>query len=159
MPRGEQFKHYYPGLIPIEAELWRAWLREHEAEFQAFEYNVHVGQGVTVPARLEVGDDPAVAANVARMFQQATQKKIDVVGHRGEATWIIEVEDRPGTRALGQLLTYRTLLAKQRDIRGPLELVLICHRLGADMLEAFDEAGVVVWKLEQPGVFTATKLL
>jgi len=159
VPRGEQFRNYYPGLIPIETELWRAWLREHEGEFQAFEYNVHVGQGVTVPARLEVGDDPVVAANVARAFQQATQKKIDVVGHHGDATWIIEVEDRPGTRALGQLLTYRTLLTKQRELLGPVELVLICRRLGADMLEAFDEAGVVVWKQEQPGVFSATKLI
>lgn len=145
MPLGEQFKSYYPGLIPVEAELWRRWLKEHEGEFQAFEYNVHVGAGVNIAPRVLDGD-PELQENMRRMFQQATQKKIDVVGHKGEAVWIIEVEERPGTRALGQILTYRTLLTKQRDVTGPVELVLVCRKLGQDMLDVYDEHGVIVYQ-------------
>lgn len=154
MPRGEQFARYYPGLIPIETELWRLWLRDHEAEYQAFEYDVHVGEGLTMRSNPALGLDPELEERQRIAWQRATQKKIDVVGYRSDSVWIFEVEDRPGTRALGQILTYRTLLTKQRDIAGPIELALICRRLGTDMLEVFDEAGVIVWQQIKPGELT-----
>ena len=153
MPPGEQFRRYYPGLIPIEALLWRGWLREHETDFQAFEYNVHVGEGISHPMNRDLGLSPEIAESNARMFRMATQKKIDVVGFQGETTWIFEVEERPGTRALGQILTYRTLLAKQRPGLGLVALALVCRRLGLDMLETFEEAGIIVWQEEAPGAF------
>lgn len=159
MPLGEQFLRYYPGLIPVETDLWRRWLKEHEGEFEAFEYNVHVGEGINIAPNRNLGLSPELSEKMRLMFQQATQKKIDVVGHRRDAVWIIEVEERPGTRALGQILTYRTLLTKQRDIRGALELALICRRLGADMLDVYIEAGVIVWQEETPGAFNSTRSL
>lgn len=145
--QGEQFRRFFPGLIPIEADLWRAWLRDHEGDYDRFEYNVHVGQGVNVPAR-PLTDDPELDARLREAYRQWTQKKIDVVGFRGPSYTIFEVEERPGTRALGQLLTYRRLLNAQRPPTAPTFLALVCHRCGHDMRETFAEQGVTIFELE-----------
>lgn len=144
---GEQFRRWYPGLIPIEADLWRAWLREHEGEYDAFEYNVHVGQGVNVPAR-PLAEDSELDARLREAYRKWTQKKIDVVGFRGPSYTIIEIEERPGTRALGQLLAYRRLLNAQRPPTAETFLALVCFRCGHDMRETFLEHKVQIYQVE-----------
>jgi len=141
---GEQFKRFYPGLIPIEQDLWRAWLIEHEGEYDFFEYNVRVGQGVNIAPRMLEGD-PELQERIRRQFQEATQKKIDCIGHRGASLTIFEVEERPGTRALGQLLTYRRLLEDVRPPIAPWELAIVAERLGNDMREVFTAQGVAIF--------------
>jgi hypothetical protein len=150
MPFGEQFAPFYPGLIPKEAELWRLWLRDHEGEWDRFEYNVGVGQGINVSSRI-LAADPALDARMKETFRQLTQKRIDVLGWKGPEAWIFEVEERPGMRALGQLTAYQTLLPKTRPDVGSLELALVCERIGSDMLEAFEAAHVLVWQRRQTG--------
>ncbi len=140
---GEQFRRHFPGLIPMESALWRVWLREHEGDFDRFEYNVHVGQGINIaPRALE--DDPVLQDKIRKQFQQATQKKIDVVGFQAAAMTIFEVEERPGTRALGQLLTYRELLHDQRPPTAPTTLALVARRLGTDMRKVFERSDVQI---------------
>lgn len=146
---GEQFRPFYPGLIPVEAELWRAWCKDHESEFDAFEYNVHVGEGVNIAPRTLDGD-PELQRRIQEQFRQATQKKIDAVGYQRGETWIFEVEERPGTRALGQLLTYETLLPRTKPDTGPITLAIVARRLGTDMLGVFESHGIVVYLVELP---------
>lgn len=149
MPIGEQFKRHYPGLIPIEARMWREWLVEHEGNFEEFHYNVLVGEGINPPARPISGDE-AFDQKMREVWKKWTQKKIDVVGRKGGEWWIFEVEERPGPRALGQLLMYRTLLPATFAISGPISLALIARRIGRDVLLALDENGVVVWRVDLP---------
>lgn len=146
MPRGEQFLRFYPGLIAVEERLWRRWLRDHESEWDRFEYNVRVGEGVTARITTQTGD-PGLDARLEEQYRNATKKRIDVVGSRLGETWIFEIEERPSTRALGQLYTYRQLLAKERGIVGEILLGLVCVRLGPDMAEAFTDAGAFIWQL------------
>lgn len=141
---GESRRPYYPGLIPREAELWRQWLREHESDWDAFEYDVHVGKGTHVPPRPGEPDDE-LARVLREQFRIATQLKIDAVGTRKGETWIFEVEERPGRRALGQLLSYDVLLPQSRPGIGPVSLALVAVKVGPDMLTVFEEHGVVVW--------------
>jgi hypothetical protein len=126
-------------------------LRDHEDEYQAFEYNVHVGQGIKHQITPVPGADPAFLEAAAETYRLGTQKRIDVVGHRGDTTVIIEVDERPGPRSLGQLLLYRNLLLDARDIKGPVELMLVCRRMGPDMLSTLDEHDVTVWQQAPPG--------
>lgn len=144
---GEHRRRFFPGLIPIEQALWRRWLLEHEGEFDRFEYNVHVGRGVNVPDR-PVAEDPELDASLREMFRKLTQKKIDVVGHAGPQRTIFEVEERPGTRALGQMLTYRELLSDQRPPLAPDRLVLVARRLGTDMRSVFERQEVEIFLVE-----------
>lgn len=146
---GEQFRRHFPGLVPIESVLWRVWLEDHEQDYDRFEYNVHVGQGINIAPR-SLEDTPELQEKIRKQFQQATQKKIDVVGFQGPAMTIFEVEERPGTRALGQLLTYRELLHTQRPPTAPTTLGLVARRLGTDMRAVFERSEVTIWLVIPP---------
>lgn len=146
---GEQFRRFFPGLVPIESALWRSWLQDHEQDYDRFEYNVHVGEGINIAPRVLEGD-PELQDKIRRQFQQATQKKIDAVGHQGPSMTIFEVEERPGPRALGQLLTYRELLHAQRPPVAPTNLGLIARRLGPDMRAVFERSAIKIWLVVLP---------
>lgn len=146
MAAGEQNRPFFPGLIPIEAFLWRLWLREHEQEFGAFAYNVHVGQGVDPGVRPLTGD-PALDARLRQQWIEATQKRIDVVGYALAETWVFEVEERPGTRALGQLLSYEVLLPASRPTTGQVVLAVVCRSLGRDMADIFEAQGIRTFRV------------
>jgi hypothetical protein len=150
MPPGEQFKRYYPGLIPIEQALWRAFLVDHETDYESFEYNVHVGEGLRTPSRVLDGD-PTLQATMAQRYKELTQKKIDILAMRGIVAYIFEVHVRAEARSLGQLLTYEHLLTKQRPELGQVELCLVCRRIGPDDLSVFAKQGVRVWQIALPG--------
>ena len=146
---GEQFRRHFPGLIPIESLLWRVWLATHELDYDRFEYNVHVGKGINIAPR-QLEGDPELQAKIQKQFQQATQKKIDAVGFRADAMTIFEVEERPGTRALGQLLLYRELLHDLRPPTAPTSLVLVARRLGTDMRTTFERQGIEIFLVVPP---------
>lgn len=144
---GEHQRRFYPGLIPIEQALWRRWLLDNEAGWDRFEYNVHVGKGVNVPARPMTGD-PELDRKLREAYKKWTQKKIDVVGHRGAEYAIFEVEERPGTRALGQMMTYLELLTAERPPQTRVPLILVARRLGTDMRAVFERQGVKIFLVE-----------
>jgi hypothetical protein len=89
---------YYPGLLPREGAILKAWLAVHESEYDRFDYNVRVGPG----------SDPGPRYSDALRQQaiQNSQLRIDAVGWQGSQPTIIEVKENAGTSALGQLLTY-----------------------------------------------------
>lgn len=146
MAAGEQFRRVYPGLLPESVVLWRQWLREHEMEFGAFEYNVRVGEGIRPPAAA-LTDDPQLDVTLREHFRQLTQKRIDVLAHKPGELWILEIAVRPGSRELGQILLYEELLPKTRTDAPPLMLGLICYRLGADMEVTLRRQGIEIWQL------------
>jgi hypothetical protein len=144
VPLGEQFKRFYPGLKPSEAIVWRKYLVEHEGDFDLFEYNVRVGDGLRTPSRV-LFDDPEMQRRVEEGARMLTQRKIDVLAYRPGELFIIEVEDRADSATLGQLLMYEQLLSKQRELTVPTTKMVVANRLGQDLLETFDSHGIEVW--------------
>jgi len=149
MPAGEQFRRFFPGLVPVETAIWRRFLVDHELEFDRFEYNVFVGEGVVVAERALTGD-PGLDTRLREQFRQATQKKVDVVGIQGGGTWIFEVEERPGPRALGQVLFYAALLPRTFNVAGPIVLAIVGERVGPDNRAVLEAYGVRVFHQRPP---------
>ncbi len=115
----------YPGLLPVEVSIFKAWLRLHEKEYDRFDFNVRVGRG----------NDPGPSFSEAdrRNAVMNSQKRIDAVGYKGDQATIIEVKDRAGASALGELLTYALLYWRDRHTEpGPFTL-LVTNSLQADM--------------------------
>ena len=149
MPAGEQFRRYFPGLVPVEEAIWRRFLVEHEMEFDRFDYNVFVGEGVVVAERALTGDEK-LDARLREQFRQATQKKVDVIGVQGSTRWIFEVEERPGPRALGQVLFYAVLLPRTYELPGPVILAVVGERFGPDNRAVFESLSIRVFHCPPP---------
>ncbi len=148
MPAGEQFKRFFPGLVPDEDRVWRRFLAEHELEFDEFIYNVRVGEGVNIEPR-PITADPELDRKLRKQFKEATQKRIDVVGVQGFLRWIFEVEVRPGTQALGQLLFYRQLLPTIMPVPADIVLAVVAEFMGPDNRFVFEQEGIRLFVFER----------
>src|SRR5574341_2246525 len=91
----------YPGLLPREIIILREWLRLHERDFDRFGYNVRVGDGFD--------PGPGFSDDVRKQAIDNSKKRIDAVGWQGSSVLLIEVKDRAGLSAIGQLIGYRPL--------------------------------------------------
>ena len=129
MPTGEDQKARYEGLNDQAAALWRQWLKLYQEQFAGFTYNVRVGRG------LDPG--PNASEEIRKMWHAVTTKRIDVVAHRLDQTWVIEIEPRPGLRTLGQVVGYVHLLPQYHPTRQVIVPALIAGSMGFDMSQVF----------------------
>lgn len=95
----------YPHLLASDIPIWERFLDLHSGDFSGFDYDVRVGEGIEPPT----GTEP----NIRKMAIDLTQKRIDAVGYQTGAIWIIEVKERPGVGAIGQILSYTVLYQQQ----------------------------------------------
>lgn len=115
----------YPGMLPREVLIFRTWLQSHEAEYDSFDYNTRIGTGV----------DPGTGWDdyLRRMAVMNSQKRLDAVAWKGTQVTLIEVKDRAGASALGQLLTYMPLWSTAHPDLPPAKMLLISNRLQPDI--------------------------
>src|SRR3954469_5216149 len=92
----------YPELTDRESPIIRAFLENHGAEYDRYEFSVRVGQGAT--------PDPSHLPGVQAATVFNTRKRIDMIVWQGTQPTIIEVKERVSPAVLGQLRTYRHLL-------------------------------------------------
>ena len=95
----------YPHLLASDIPIWERFIDLHGPKFDGFDYDVHVGKGIEPPAD--------VPPNIRNMAIHLTQKRIDAVGHQPGKLWLIEVKERPGVGAVGQIISYITLYRRQ----------------------------------------------
>ena len=137
MSSSELDRPSYPGLNASSIVLWKSFLNYYETSFDSYEYNVHVGQGITPPAYFSE-DEKA-------QWIRLTQKRVDVVAQRANQTWVFEVQERADLRTLGQLMGYKHLVNAYTVTREVMMLGMICARLGHDMAITLRENGVLVF--------------
>jgi|SRR5271156_6533847 len=93
----------FPGMLPAEVVVFKAWLVLHEAEYERFDYNVRIGAGVD--------PGPSVPQYWRDLALASTQLRMDAVGWNGAQPTIIEVKRRATPANIGQLLTYAAVWA------------------------------------------------
>ncbi len=126
----------FPQLSPAEVDILKAWLRVHEKDFDRFHFNVRVGKG------LDPGPTYDDATRAQSMFN--TKKRIDAVAYKGAQAVVVEVKDRAGTTALGELLTYETLYVADHPNENAPMLLLVANTLQPDMQVVFDRFLILV---------------
>lgn len=124
----------YPGMQTADQLIWRAWLAANGASYDRFEYNVRVGQGVTPPDSLV---EPWASASVA-----ASKLRADVIGWRGAAPTIFEVERYAKADAIGQLLAYRAAYEIELPTSVSPALALVCGDYSPAIMPALTEHGI-----------------
>jgi len=115
----------YPHMFPLDIAIWERYLDSHGDDFLSFDYDVKVGSG-TEPIR-DIGSE------YERMQRILSKYRIDVVGYRSNAIWIIETKPEAGTVAIGQIEAYTRLY--KRDMSPKLQVVgcIITDRKLPDM--------------------------
>jgi len=106
-------------------EIWERYLDAHANDWDSFEYDVRVGEGVQVAA-----EQPEYFKTMARAL---SEKRIDVVGRSRGEVWIIEVKPSAMLSAVGQLISYQILYEERFPVPGSTELLIVTDRVGPDL--------------------------
>lgn len=130
----------YPGLLPREIIILRNWLKLHESEYDRFDFNVRIGSGHD--------PGPSHDDNIRQMAVMNTQKRVDAVAYAGQQVTLIEVKDRAGAAAVGQLVTYNHLWRADHPADPPPLLMLVCNRFTQDMPLVTTAAGISLQLVE-----------
>jgi len=112
-------------MAPNDKAIWLRYLMMGGAQLAPFQYDVRVGTGVQMPS----GSSP-MELNIAHAL---TTKRIDALCHVDGKVRIIEVKQRAGLSAIGQLIGYGQLFVKTFPQSPPYELWLVTDQLQPDM--------------------------
>ena len=148
----------FPGMQVREILIWKNWLYLNSTRFDAYSYNVRIGDGVD--------PGPSYPDSSRRMWIANSMKRVDVVATKLGHVTLIEVEENPGMTAFGQLVGYQTLWRNRVAAGGPPavhislgvenffpadlppdpspSLLLVCARAGNDALAVARSMGVEV---------------
>jgi hypothetical protein len=124
----------FPGMLPREILIFKNWLTAHEAEYDSFDYNKRIGAGQD--------PGPTWPDYVRQCAIANTQLRIDAVAYKAGVPTLIEVKDRAGASALGQILTYEAVWLKDYP-QGPAPLlILVTNRIQLNMGPLIQKSGV-----------------
>lgn len=123
----EQVK--YPHLLPQDAPILTAFLKEHGARYTVVHFDVRIGAGRD--------PGPDFEPYIRNMALDLSRRRIDALGHARDHVDIIEVTDSAGTTTIGQLITYQELYIRDHHPAGDPKLILVARTLQTDMRTAF----------------------
>jgi len=124
----------FPGMLPREVVIWRNWLKLHESEYDRFDYNCRIGAGHD--------PGPGWPDNIRQMAIANTQLRIDACAYQAEVATLIEVKDRAGASAVGQLLTYEAVWLQDFPQGPPPSLILVTNRLQNNIMPLVRKANI-----------------
>lgn len=126
----------YPGLLPDEALVLRAWLRLHENEYDGFDYNVRIGP--------DLDPGPQFAQAVRDQTILARKLRIDAVAMQQGVPTIIEVKRRATPANIGQLVTYQHVWMNENPGSPTPKLLLICSDYTPAIIPAVQNTGITL---------------
>lgn len=132
----------YPHMMVGDVRIWDVFLDTVSHGFDRFQYDVHVGEGLT--------PSPNWEEIVVSMAMALTEKRIDVVGWNKNVPTIIEVKPFASLSAVGQVLCYRELFR----VRFPQEvsplLMIVTDQAMPDMAYLTTHFGIIYINLGIP---------
>jgi len=132
-----EIRRNYPHMIGEERDVWERFIKENPGFFQEVEYDVHVGEGMTMPDNWSEKD--------LSWAQHLTQKRIDVVGFRGDEIVLVEVKRRVDLATLGQVLGYKFLYERKENLVGKTKSVVIAAVADVDDRDVLGHYGIEIF--------------
>jgi hypothetical protein len=125
---------WFPHMLPEDRVVWARFLTAGRVRPERIWYDVHVGVAVPVPSDLP--------EEIRRVSLAVTRKRIDLVCLVGGRYWVVEVKPYASFTALGQILGYARLLSAEYEVPGPVDPVVVCSAVDADLVDDFQRFGV-----------------
>jgi len=129
-------QNHYPHMLAEDVRVWTKFLRTDAHRIREVWYDIRVG----MPVLLGVGASE-MEYKIARGL---TRKRIDVVCSVEGGTWVVEVKPYANMYAMGQVLTYVRLFEQEYSTSGEVTPVLVCDSYDGDLVDEFDEFGILV---------------
>ena len=121
---------------PIEAQVMRLWLQQHEFEYDRFDYNVRIGPGRD--------PGPEYSPQIRSMAISHSQLRIDCVAWKGDRPTLIELKNFATQSAIAQLGLYAALWqSEHQDLPLP-ALLIVCSGAEPGFINAAVAANVAV---------------
>lgn len=121
-------------MLPREVLIFKNWLKAFEGNYDSFDYNVRIGAGRD--------PGPNWPPSVREQAIKASQLRIDAVAWNGAAPTLIEVKDRAGASAVGQLITYQAVWDTDHPGLPSPPLILVTNRIQDSILPIVQKAGI-----------------
>jgi len=131
---------HYPHFLAEDNAVWTAYLKKEAHRIEELWYDLRVGQ----PVQLQ----PDASDMERRIALGLTRKRIDVVCLVDGDFWVVEVKPYASMLAVGQALTYARLFALEYELTGRIIPVIVCNVIDEDLIEEFDEFGILVMAIE-----------
>jgi len=128
---------HFPERSVWEDRIILAYLLAHSHEFDRYEFSRRVGRGLE--------PDPAHLPGVQAQVTYSSKKRIDMLAWSGSRPTIIEAKKRVTPAALGQVLTYRSLLLQEYPDADEPGLVVIAEEGDAEAIGVLQSHGVSVY--------------
>jgi len=123
-----------PHMLQTDVPVWYRFLASWGHLFTNLYYDCLLGGPHLAPHQV---DDP-----YWKMWRANTSKRADAIAELEEEVWIIEVSQRPGLRAVGQLMVYLSLWVEDPKIEKPEKSVLICEHVDTDLIASAARYGI-----------------
>lgn len=127
---------HYPHMLFEDTGVWTRFLQTDAYRLKEVWYDVRVG----MPVDLGVGASEMEKKIAAGL----TRKRIDAVCSVGGGFWVVEVKPYASMLAVGQVISYVRLFKLQYTVPGQIIPVIVCDAFDEDLVDEFDELGVLV---------------
>jgi len=123
----------------LDKAIWLRYLMQGGTILAPFRYDVNVGDGVDM--------GPGANGFEVRTAYALTTKRIDVLALKGSTIVVIEVKQRAGLGAIGQLIGYRDLFMRQFPDRTIVEMLLVTDTLQPDMVHLLAQNNIQYYEV------------
>jgi hypothetical protein len=129
----------YPHIFGIDSKCVDSFWDIFKDLFKRVAYDIPVGEGYPSP------DD--ISPQLRFNWQYSSSLKIDMLCDTGLSYYLCEVKASGEIGAIGQLISYKTLLLKTYEINCPVFLKLICYSLHPDLETVAKVQGIDIIKV------------
>lgn len=129
---------HYPHMMVEDTTIWTKFIESKIVDLKRVWYDMRVGMSV-----LRMGENPSQEEKIAAGL---TRKRIDVIASVGKDFWVIEVKPQANMYAVGQVLVYTRLFGQEYVTTGNLVPVIVCDNSDEDLLDEFDDFGILVFE-------------
>jgi len=116
----------YPGMAQQEQRIWDRFLLSENNIYTGFLYNVRVGERAQSPE--------GTPDNIARMWTEINQSRLDALGISQDELVIFEVKVSAGLSAIGQAIGGQILAQRDTDDPRPTTAAIVTDGIRPDAI-------------------------